>query len=197
MTLGRIAPTLVGSDTCQHFTDPHMLTNQNVAGRLASTREQPEGRLSPSRISTERGQLVQRREQFRRVMMLHAGCLLLSVPNLTPDERQFLYDIRREEARTCMTGIPYRLVELTARSTNRTHREQLGKMLASEGNGATMDLYAADVSETRAQGEFDIAVKKFRQFPSAINREEALRIGREQIAATEEVMQSIAAFKVA
>jgi hypothetical protein len=170
-----------------------MLLTTNLAAGLAASRTNSESRTSRPTVPT-----VAQHQQFLRSLNLHAACLLLSVPNLSGEDRQFLHDIRRSEGRYGMRAIE-RLMLLSARSLRKAHRIQLGEMIREMSEPATSDpadLYVADMAETEMQSAFDLSVKRFRQFPTRANQEAALKDGREQIAATETVMESIAAFPV-
>lgn len=103
-----------------------------------------------------------------------ASCLLLTVPSLSPAERQFLYDIRRDEARFPTRAIQ-RLMELSRRSSRPAHREKISEVIRKHSLplDESLDVVAASIAETRAQGEADVAVHVFLHDRSPANRERA------------------------
>lgn len=108
-------------------------------------------------------------------LMTVSRCLLLSVPDLTKGDRQFLYDVMRDEARFPVRGLQ-RLLDISRRSARPAHREKMAELLRTYCIPAdeSMDVVAASIAETQAQGQGDVAVHVFLFDRTAAHRAEAL-----------------------
>lgn len=138
-----------------------MLT-MNVSRSLAGSRTNRDDAAERERVSLE------------SAIVSHASCLLLSVPDLSTSDRQFLYDIRRREARFPIQSWA-RLAAITRRSLRPAHRAQMHELFkrAEVQPCALTDLIEASLAETEAQAIGDVAVQRFLFDRTAANQREA------------------------
>jgi len=157
-----------------------MITNFEAAG-LATHRTNP---------STQ--------ARLDAALVTHASCLLLSVPDLSKDERQFLYDIRRQEGRIATKGWA-RLLDLTVRSHRASHRRQLGRIFDRTELQPEVyaGVWAASLRETERQGTADIAMQELLSDPSATAREKAVMAHKGHRAALDQLITELERLPVA
>lgn len=110
-------------------------------------------------------------ESFEAGLALVARRLLFSAVGLSDGDRQFLHDVTRSEARFPMRALQ-RLVAISRRSVQPDDREALPELIRREilGDESAMTVAAAFDFETSAQGEADMAQRRYernRQCPAA------------------------------
>jgi hypothetical protein len=131
--------------------------------------------LAPSRTNHAAHRAPVRPASTRNLiddLMTVARCLLVSVQDLSKSDRQFLYDMLRDDGRFPVTGLR-RLLELSRRSGRKAHREKMPELLRAYciPDDDSMDIVAASIAETQAQGAGDVTVHRF-----LFDRSESLRI---------------------
>jgi hypothetical protein len=132
------------------------------------------------------------RETLEQAIMTHARCLLISVPDLSTNERQFLYDICRREGRF-PTQQWARLLELTGRSRREDHRAQLGRLFNRSDLpvAALVAVKAAALTETERQGPGDVSVQQLLNEPTTKNRDATSRALRAHRAALDALIVEV------
>lgn len=114
----------------------------------------PDPAISPDQDPFEAGQ----RAIARR--------LLKSVPDLTPRERDFLYDLAREEVRYPMPTVR-KICRISRRSANAADREAFAELIRGESlPQAEVNLREAFDHETAATGPADVAQREFERNPT-------------------------------
>jgi hypothetical protein len=128
--------------------------------------------LAPRRTNPSNTLNPLSRETLEQAIIAHASCLLMSVPDLSDSERQFLYDIRRQEGRF-PTQSWARLLALTGRSRRVEHRSQLGRLFDRSDlpAAALIALKAAALFETEKQGPGDVWIQRLIAEPTPENRD--------------------------
>lgn len=185
-TLGMISRTWVNMTRNQyHLGDTTMYHNSRSLVAAARTVPEPSGprSVSPRALAEE--------------VRLIAGCLYLSTPRLSPADRQFLMDLRREECRYPMKAVE-RLASIAQQSVKPEHREAFAELIRkySTPQREPMCVIVASNLEQEANGPLDIAMRAFEQDPSLANKERAKEAGRAQLVRTREVLDALEAFPV-
>lgn len=91
------------------------------------------------------------------------------VPDASPQDRQFLQDIRRGEGRYKLVTLR-RLAALSRRSTNVAHHEALAEIIRADtlaGEKPAASIAELFTEETLAQGECDLAQLEYARNPNS------------------------------
>jgi hypothetical protein len=107
------------------------------------------------------------------------------VPNLTRQDKRFLGELRRQEARYRFAAFR-RLNAIAARSRNPAHLEAMPELIRAETVAAAEPRSLDELTdlETTANGTFDLDQWRHDRCPSAVTRAALVESGRNQIATT-------------
>lgn len=141
------------------------MRHQSHPGALAGPRTEDGGASGSGAPSAPSAPRVD--DPFVAGLQTIARRLLFSTPRLASTDRQFLYDVARQEARFPMTGLR-RLMAIAAHSTKPEDREALPELIRAE---CLVGVHAVDVAiafdeETAAQGIADVAQRAYERHPS-------------------------------
>ena len=164
------------------------MTYPTIAQRLAPAAHQPS--------ALERR--LQREQAIQDAIRVMAGRFLLSVPDLSDAERQYLTDIRRTDPRYKHLNI-VRLIELSNRSKSASDRVHFQELVRAHtySEAPVPDVITASNRETESNGPCDVAIRDFEQHPTHETKERAVSATREQLDATRELLDAVEHTEVA
>jgi len=135
-------------------------------------------------------------EPFAKGLARVANRLLFSVPDLTDDERQLLFDYARDEARYPMKTLN-KLMAISRRSTREEDQVALPELVRAHASApAAIDVASAFDAETEAQGRADVAQRIFERNRDAGSRQAVSEALALQLAATRRSLDAVQAAAV-